>query len=86
MKIRPVGTKLFYTDRHDESNSRFSQLCETCLKMNTFLVTTEPAVCPHTVHTVRSESPGARRLWYVDLVVSIEVSVEGCCCYTVFSC
>jgi hypothetical protein len=32
MKIRPVGTELFYayrqTDRHDEANSRSSQFCE----------------------------------------------------------
>jgi hypothetical protein len=36
MKIRPVGAELFHTDRrtdwqrdrHDEANSRFSQLCE----------------------------------------------------------
>jgi len=33
MKIRPVGAELFYqldgqTDRHDEANSRFSQLCK----------------------------------------------------------
>ena len=36
MKIRPVGTELFHadgqtdrqTDRHDETNSHFSQLCK----------------------------------------------------------
>jgi len=32
MKIRPVGVELFRedrrTDRHDESNSPFSQFCE----------------------------------------------------------
>jgi len=32
MKIRPVGYELFHadgrTDRHDETNSRFSQFCE----------------------------------------------------------
>jgi hypothetical protein len=32
MKFRPVGAELFHadgqTDRHDEANSRFSQLCE----------------------------------------------------------
>jgi hypothetical protein len=37
MKIRPVGAELFHadgqTDRHDEANSRFSQFCETRLKM-----------------------------------------------------
>jgi hypothetical protein len=32
---------------------------------------------------VRSESRCALR--YVDLVVSIEVTVEVCCCFTVFS-
>jgi hypothetical protein len=37
-------------------------------------------------NTVRSESPCALRLRYVDLVVSIEVAVEMCCCVTVFSC
>jgi hypothetical protein len=36
--------------------------------------------------TVRSESLCALRLRYVDLVVSIEVSVEVCCYFTVFSC
>jgi hypothetical protein len=36
--------------------------------------------------TVRSDSHCALRLWYVDLVVSIEVAVEVCCCFTVFSC
>jgi hypothetical protein len=35
---------------------------------------------------VRSESRCALRLRYVDLVVSIEVAVEVCCCFTVFSC
>jgi hypothetical protein len=35
---------------------------------------------------VCSESRGALRLRYVDLVVSIEVAVEVCCCFTVFSC
>jgi hypothetical protein len=38
------------------------------------------------LHTVRSESRCALRLQYVELVVSIEVAVEGCCCFTVFSC
>ena len=32
MTIRPVGAQFFHaegrTDRHDEANSRFSQLCE----------------------------------------------------------
>jgi hypothetical protein len=38
------------------------------------------------VITVRSESCYALRLRYVDLDVSIEVAVEVCCCFTVFSC
>jgi hypothetical protein len=37
-------------------------------------------------YTVRLESHCALRLRYVDLVVSIEVAVEVCCCFTVFSC
>jgi hypothetical protein len=37
-------------------------------------------------YTVRSESRCALRLQYVGLVVSIEVAVAVCCCYTVFSC
>jgi hypothetical protein len=37
-------------------------------------------------YTARSESRCARRLWYVDLVVSIEVAVKVRCCFTVFSC
>jgi hypothetical protein len=36
--------------------------------------------------TVRSERRCAPRLRHVDLVVSIEVAVEVCCCFTVFSC
>jgi hypothetical protein len=36
--------------------------------------------------TVRSEVRCALRLRYVDLVISIEVAVEVCCCFTVFSC
>jgi hypothetical protein len=35
---------------------------------------------------VRSESRCALRLRCVDLVVSIEVAVEVCCCFTVFRC
>jgi hypothetical protein len=35
-------------------------------------------------NTVCSESRCALRLWYVDLVVSIEVAIEVCCCFTVF--
>jgi hypothetical protein len=37
-------------------------------------------------YTVRSESRCALRLRYVDMVVSIEVVVEVCRCFTVFSC
>ena len=37
MTIRPVGAELFHadeqTDTHDEGNSRFSQFCETHLKI-----------------------------------------------------
>ena len=37
MKIRPVGAQLFHadgrTDRRDEANSRFSQLCERASKL-----------------------------------------------------
>jgi len=29
MKIRPVGTDLFHTDRHDEANNSFPQFCES---------------------------------------------------------
>jgi hypothetical protein len=36
-------------------------------------------------NTVRSESRCALMLRYVDLVVSIEVAVEECFCFTVFS-
>jgi hypothetical protein len=38
------------------------------------------------VSTVLSESRCALRSQYVDLVVSIEIAVEVCCCFTVFSC
>jgi hypothetical protein len=37
-------------------------------------------------YTVRSESRCALRLRYVDLVVSMEVAVEVCCCFAVLSC
>jgi hypothetical protein len=40
----------------------------------------------HKHNIVCSESRCALRLGYVDLVVSIEVAVEVCCCFTVFSC
>jgi hypothetical protein len=41
----------------------------------------------HKHNIVRSESRCALRLRYVDLVVSIEVAVDVCCCcFTVFSC
>ena len=37
MKIRQVGAELFHaagrSDRHDESHSRFSQFCDTRLKL-----------------------------------------------------
>jgi hypothetical protein len=36
--------------------------------------------------TMRSGSHCALRLRYVDLVVSIEVVVEVCCCFSVLSC
>jgi hypothetical protein len=46
-----------------------------------------PAMPVYLIHnTVRSESRCALRLRYVDLVVSIEVAVAVCCCFTVFSC
>jgi hypothetical protein len=37
------------------------------------------------LYTVNSESHCALRLRYVDLVVSIEVTAEVCCYFTVFS-
>jgi hypothetical protein len=37
-------------------------------------------------YKVRSESRCALRLRYVDLVVSIEVTIEVCCSFTVFGC
>jgi hypothetical protein len=39
-----------------------------------------------TRNTVRSKSRCAVRLRYVDLVVNIEVAVEVCCYFTVFTC
>jgi hypothetical protein len=47
MKIRPVGAELLHTerktDRHDETDSLFSQILRTCLKMasNSWLESTE---------------------------------------------
>jgi hypothetical protein len=40
----------------------------------------------HSGHAVCSESRCALRLRYVNLVVSIEVSIDVCRCFTVFSC
>jgi hypothetical protein len=37
-------------------------------------------------YTVRSEIRCAFRLQYINLVVSIEVAVEACCYFSVFSC
>jgi hypothetical protein len=37
-------------------------------------------------NTVCSESRCAPRLRYVNLIVSIKVAIEVCCCFTVFSC
>jgi hypothetical protein len=37
-------------------------------------------------YTVCPERRCALRLRYVDLIVSIEVAIEVCCCFTVFSC
>jgi hypothetical protein len=38
------------------------------------------------LNTARSESRCALSIRYVDLVVSTEVTVAVCCCFTVFSC
>jgi hypothetical protein len=37
-------------------------------------------------YTVHSESHCALRLRYIDLLVSIEVAVEVCCCCVTFHC
>jgi hypothetical protein len=42
--------------------------------------------CTCLLNTVRSETNCTFRLRYVDLDVSIEVAVEVCCYFTVFSC
>jgi hypothetical protein len=42
--------------------------------------------CENAGSIVRSESRCTLRLRYVNLVVSIEVAVEVCCCFTAFSC
>jgi hypothetical protein len=54
--IRPVGAELFHadgrtdgrTDKHDEANSRFSQFCESALKMNSSrgMKPDIPILCP----------------------------------------
>jgi hypothetical protein len=36
MKIRPVGAEIFQRDRHDESNSIFSQFCELAYKVYSY--------------------------------------------------
>jgi hypothetical protein len=41
---------------------------------------------PSPVNTVRSKIRCALSLLYADLVVSIEVAVAVCCCFTEFSC
>ena len=42
MKICPVGAELFHvnrqTDRHDETSSRFSQLCEPANNEHSFYI------------------------------------------------
>jgi len=41
MKIHPVGVEFFHadgqTDRYEESNSRFSQICEQAQKRNKYV-------------------------------------------------
>ena len=37
MKTHPAGAE-FHADRHDESNNRFSQFCESALKRNRGLI------------------------------------------------
>jgi hypothetical protein len=49
------------------------------------LVHLQEALHKTTLGTMLSESRCALRLRHVDLVVSIEVAVEVCCCFTVFS-
>jgi hypothetical protein len=47
---------------------------------------TKATIRAHNHYTVRSESRCALRVRYVDLVVGIEVAVEVCVCFAVFSC
>jgi hypothetical protein len=58
-------------------------IASTCLNLRIIIRLTLYAA---NHNTVRSESRCALRLRYVDLVVSIEIVVEVCCCFTVFSC
>jgi hypothetical protein len=47
-----------------------------------FVFLNEPLCKPFVPYTVCSESRCALRLRYVDFVVSIDVIVEVCCCFT----
>jgi len=51
MKIRPVGAELFHADRHDEANSRFSQLCEKRPRKSTQIML-RPATHDHKIATI----------------------------------
>jgi hypothetical protein len=57
-----------------------------CLSVYVCILMRHAVQHPSYVCTVRSESSCAHRLRYVDFVVSIEVVVEVCCCFTVFIC
>jgi hypothetical protein len=61
-----------------------SQLVEITLFSGADQVSHPTFVTPYS--TVRSGIRRALSLRYVDLVVSIEVAVAVCCCFTVFSC
>jgi hypothetical protein len=64
---------------------RCAEGLNSCVKGLNFILV---SLCIVTVinYTVRSEGRCALWLRYVDLVVSIEIAVEVCCCFTVFSC
>jgi hypothetical protein len=80
----PSNLKLFLPTKFSYSTFAWIchlSICATCLSSSFAVSKLMWQTC-----TVLSESRCALRLRYVDLVVSIEVTVEVCCCFTVFSC
>jgi hypothetical protein len=77
--LRSVYKRLIHLTSHSQACARAHTRTRTRTHTHTHTHTLKNC-------TLLSESRCALRLRYVDLVVSIEVTVEVCCCFTVFSC